>query len=377
MSKDYYEILGVEKDATEKEIKSAYRKLAVKYHPDKNAGDASAEARFKEVAQAYEVLSDPKTRSDYDRFGQGQGSDFRGSAGGPGGSPFGGFGFEDIFQAYAQSGFRGGGATAARPSSGEDIHKTIRVDFREAYLGVQKTLRVPVFTPCTHCHGEGYDPDTGPVRCSDCQGRGTIDISLGFAVIRQTCPRCRGTGKRRGDTCPKCQGGSYTESIQDITIDVPAGVDNHTRLKRIGQGRPGLHGGTPGDMYLDIEVEPDDRFRREGLTVFSEVQLTIAQATLGATVVIETVDGSISLRIPEGTQPSARLRLPNKGFPKIHSKHRGDQMVEVVVVIPKGLNAEERAVLTQFAALRGELEAVDQKRSVWQRLVRWVKSLFA
>lgn len=355
--RDYYEVLGVVRTAQIDEIKRAYRKLALKYHPDKNPGDAEAEEKFKEAAEAYGVLSDDEKRSRYDRFGH-QG------AGGFGGfdpnqfADFGDilgdlFGFGDFF------GNRGGrrGARAAR---GNDLRYDMQLEFMEAAFGKEVSLTVPRLISCTACHGSGARPGTQPVTCTGCQGRGQIRYSQGFFAVARTCPQCGGAGKVIQDPCATCNGAGRLREEKKISVKIPPGVDDGSRLRVAGEGEAGFNGGPAGDLYVFISVRDHAKFTRRDYDIHSEQTISITQAALGGEVKTETIDGSESLKVPAGTQPNQVFRLRGKGVPFLDGSGRGDHYVHVAVRIPTSLTPEQRALLEQLAALDGEQPPVEK-----------------
>jgi len=355
--RDYYEVLGVVRTAAIDDIKRAYRKLALKYHPDKNPGDAEAEEKFKEAAEAYGVLSDEEKRSRYDRFGHQ-------SAGGFGGfdpnqfADFGDilgdlFGFGDFF------GNRGGrrGSRAAR---GNDLRYDLQLDFMEAVFGKDVSLNVPRVISCATCHGSGARPGTQPVTCTGCQGRGQIRYSQGFFAVARTCPQCGGQGKVIKDPCATCNGAGRIHEEKKISVKIPPGVDDGSRLRVAGEGESGFNGGPAGDLYVFINVRDHPKFTRRDYDIHSEQAISITQAALGGEAKTETIDGSESLKVPAGTQPNQVFRLRGKGVPFLDGSGRGDHYVHVAVRIPTSLSAEQRALLEQLAVLDGEQPPTDK-----------------
>ena len=349
--RDYYEVLGLQRAATLDDIKKAYRKLALKYHPDKNPGDADAEEKFKEAAEAYGVLSDDEKRARYDRYGhQGVGAagfdpnqfaDFGDILGDL-------FGFGDFF------GTRGGrrGSRAAR---GNDLRYDLTLEFMEAVFGKEVSLNVPRVVTCTTCSGSGAKPGTQPVTCTGCGGRGQIRYSQGFFAVARTCPQCGGAGRVIKDPCVTCSGAGRVREEKKISVKIPAGVDDGSRLRVAGEGESGFNGGPAGDLYVFISVREHAKFQRREYDVHSEETISMTQAALGGEVKTETIDGYESLRIPAGTQPNQVFRLRNKGIPFIDGAGRGDHYVHVTVRIPSSLSSEQRALLEQLAAIDGEL----------------------
>lgn len=364
--RDYYEVLGVPRTASIDEVKKAYRKLAVKYHPDKNPGDAEAEERFKEAAEAYGVLSDEEKRSRYDRFGH------QGVSGMGGFDPnqfadFGDilgdlFGFGDFFGARGRRGTR-----AAR---GNDLRYDLQLEFMEAVRGKDVSLKIPRTITCNTCSGSGARPGTQPVTCTGCAGRGQIRYSQGFFAVARTCPQCGGAGKVINDPCTTCGGNGRVREEKKISVKIPAGVDDGSRLRVAGEGEAGFNGGPPGDLYVFIGVREHPKFTRRDYDIHSEQTISVTQAALGAEVDTETVDGKEQLRVVPGTQPNQVLRLRGKGVPFLDGSGRGDHYVHIAVRIPTSLSDEQRALLEQLARLEGE---TPPERGVFEK----VKGLFS
>ncbi|MEP0814734.1 MAG: molecular chaperone DnaJ [bacterium] len=354
---DYYELLGVGKGADQQEIKRAYRKLARKYHPDINPGDPTAEAKFKEISAAYEVLSDPEKRAMYDRFGH---AAFQRGGGGAGpsyqgggfGADFGGFGsIEDLFEQF----FGGMGGvrsrTAGRPDApqrGQDVHQNLTLEFADAYAG--KTINYEYLRKeaCPQCKGSGAEPGSGSRTCPECGGAGAKVFQQGFFSMRQTCTRCGGTGQVIGTPCTKCQGRRYVQKLERVEVKVPPGVDTGSRIRLSGKGEGGINGGPPGDLYLNVEVRPHPFFERRGDNIYCEMPITYAEAVLGAQIDIPTVDGRVNLRIPAGTDSGKVFRLRGKGFPHIQQYGRGDMFVTLNIVVPQNIDRESRELIREF-----------------------------
>ncbi|NMA24118.1 MAG: molecular chaperone DnaJ [Clostridiales bacterium] len=353
--RDYYEILGLKKGASDDEIKKAFRQLAKKYHPDLNPGDKNAEARFKEVNEAYEVLSDPEKRAKYDQFGHaGVDPNFGAGAGFGGFGGFGGIDFDlgDIFGSIF-----GGGSTSARsrnaPRKGERIHVEIGITFEEAAFGADKEVSVSRIETCDACSGSGCKEGTTAERCAHCHGKGTVTTQnrTPFGIMQSTteCPKCEGKGKIIHQPCQKCRGAGLVRRTKNIKVSVPAGIDDGQTISLRGQGNAGINGGEPGDLYITVNVSRHPLFTREGNAVLFEMPISIVQAALGAEVEVPTLDGKVKYNIPEGTQTGTVFRLRGKGIPNIRGGGRGDQFVNVKVVIPTNLNNEQKDLLRKFA----------------------------
>ena len=361
---DFYELLGVSRDATPEDIKKAYRRKAREHHPDANHGDPEAEARFKELSVAYEVLSDPDRRQQYDLYGE------AGVGGGAAGDPFGGAGFGDIFDAFfgGNSPFGGGGGRTRGPSGpprGADLEQSVEIDFREAVFGVQKDVTVRTAVACEICEATGAAPGTSAQGCPECAGTGQVrrvrQSILGQMVTAAPCPRCGGTGLIIPEPCGGCDGEGRKVDDRTYTVDVPAGVDTGSTLRLSGRGAVGPRGGPAGDLYVHLRVEPDARFSRDGDDLSAIVDLSPSQAALGTEVAFETLDGVEDLKIPAGTQSGDVVRLKNLGVPHVRGRGRGDLRVRYVVRTPSDLSDEEEELYRRLAELRGD--AVSAPRS--------------
>jgi len=353
--RDYYEVLGVEREAGPDELKRSYRKLALKYHPDRNQ-EADAESRFKEVSEAYQVLSDPQKREAYNRFGH-QGM------GGAGYQPgfqnvddiFSHFGdiFGDIF-GFGGGGGGGGGGGRRRARRGADIEYPLEIDFLDAVHGCSHDVAVPKHKLCDTCEGSGAAPGSQPTACGTCGGQGEVIQAQGFFRIRTTCPTCRGEGRVIQEPCPACSGRRAVPVSEKLKITLPAGVDDDMQLRLGGKGEPSLAGGPPGDLYVTVRVKAHEDFERRGLDIYSQVPMSFPQACVGTMLNVDTVDGEQELEIPPGTPSGKVFRLYGKGVSAVRRRQRGDHYVQAVVAVPKSLSAEEEVLVRQLAELQDE-----------------------
>ena len=363
--RDCYEVLGVSKGASDDEIKKAYRKLAKKYHPDMNPGDKEAEAKFKEVNEAYSILSDSEKRARYDQFGH-AGVDPNYGAGGPGGG-FGGFDMGDIdlgniFGSFFGGGFGGfGGSTSSRrngPQKGESLRASLTISFEEAAFGCEKEINLNRTEECEACHGSGAEPGTTAETCPDCRGTGVVRVQQrtgGFAFSSTApCSRCRGTGKIIHTPCKACGGSGSVKKSKRVTVSIPAGIDDGQAISLRGQGNAGKNGGPAGDLIVAVHVKPHPQFHRDGTTVLYEQPVTFYQAVMGAELEIPTIDGKVKYNLPAGTQTGTTFRLRGKGIPELRGRGRGDQYVTVRVQVPTSLNGEQKEALRAFAEAMGE-----------------------
>ena len=359
--RDYYEVLGVSKGACEDEIKKAYKKLARKYHPDLNPDNKEAEEKFKEVNEAYEILSDPNKKARYDQFGF-AGVDPNYGAGGAGGGFDGGFDFGDlgdIFGSFFGGGFGGGRRTNPNaPQRGESIRLSLAISFEEAAFGCEKEVSVDRMEQCGTCHGNGCATGTTPEVCPDCHGTGQVQVRrqtpMGVFATSSPCGRCGGKGKIIHQPCPDCRGSGAVRRRKTIQVSIPAGIDNGQTISVRGQGSAGKNGGPAGDLLVTITVRPHELFRREGTSVLCDAPITFAQAVLGAELEIPTIDGKVKYDLPEGTQSGTTFRLKGKGIPAINGRGRGDQYVTVYIETPRNLNREQKEALKKFAESVGD-----------------------
>ena len=357
--RDYYEVLGVQKSATEAELKKAYRKLALQYHPDKNPDNKEAESKFKEINEAYEVLSDKDKRARYDQFGH-AGVDEQAGAGGFGGfGGFGGGGFGDIFDIFFGEGSTGAGGGRARgPARGADLRRDMELSFEEAAFGMEKDIEVNRAESCARCQGTGAREGTTKKRCEKCGATGQVRTTqrtpLGMFQSTGPCPDCRGEGYIIESPCPECNGEGRVRKRKTIKVKIPAGVDNDSRIRLSGEGEAGARGGPSGDLYIFVRVRPHRLFERRENDVYMEMPITFAQAALGADIQVDTLDGKATLKVPEGVQTHTLLRLKGKGIPYLRGSGRGDQLVRVIVATPSKLTQKQRDLLKEFAQSSGE-----------------------
>ena len=355
MSKrDYYEVLGVNKSANKEEIKKAYRKLALKFHPDKNKGDKAAEEKFKEASEAYHVLSDDKRKSNYDQFGH---AAFQG--GGQGG--FGNFDFsssfsdifEDVFGDFGDFGFGGGRSRRGRTNNrGSDLRYDVSIELNDAFTGTEKNISYTTYKKCKTCSGSGAKPGSKPTSCNYCNGQGKVRSSQGFFTIQQTCPECSGEGEKISNPCSSCTGVGKTQSNETVAVKIPKGVDDGTRIRLAGKGEAGTKGGSNGDLYLFISVEPHSIFKRSEENLYYELPISIADAALGATVEVPSIDGGrTKIKIPSGTQSGKQLRLKGKGMPMLRRNITGDLYIRIITEVPTSLTKKQKELLVEFKTL--------------------------
>ena len=347
---DYYEMLGVNRKASDDEIKKAYRKLALKYHPDRNPGDKQAEEKFKQVSEAYQILSDSNKRAQYDQFGH--------AAFGDGGPFAGGFdftaGFEDIFGDVFGEFF--GGATGRRRgrSRGDDLRYNLTLSFEEAVSGTEKKIKIPRQGTCESCNGNGARPGTAPQTCPTCRGRGQVSFQQGFFSVSRTCNQCHGQRTVIKDPCGACGGSGRVRKMHTLNVKIPAGVDTGSRLKLRAEGEAAPAGGMPGDLYVVIQAEPHPIFVRDNLDILCDIPVTFVQAALGAEIDVPTLAGKVKVKVPPGTQSGKVFRLKGKGIQDVQGYHQGDQHVRIIVETPTHLTTRQKELLKEFAALGGE-----------------------
>ncbi len=370
--KDYYEVLEVGRGASDAEIKKAYRKLAKQYHPDVNPGDKAAEAKFKEINEAYEVLSDPQKRSRYDQFGHAgvDPNSFGGAGAGFGDFDFGGIG--DIFESFfGGGGFGRSSRSRSGPQKGADLKYSVEISFEEAAFGVEKEITINRHENCGTCGGSGAKPGTSPTTCKHCSGTGQVQFKqstpFGQFINVKTCDICRGEGKIITDPCPACSGRGKVRKTIRKKLDIPAGIDDGQTISIRGEGDPGSRGGPAGDLFVTVAVRPHPIFKRQGNDVICEIPITFVQAALGAELEVPTLDGKEKYTMPEGTQTGTIFRLKNKGIPYLRGSGRGDQYVKVEIDVPKKLNDKQKELLRQFADISGD-DVYEQRKGFFDKM---------
>jgi molecular chaperone DnaJ len=378
--KDYYDILGVTKNSNPDEIKKAYRKLAMKYHPDRNQEDKTAEAKFKEASEAYQVLSDPKKKSSYDQFGH---SAFEGGQGGPaGGFDFGGFEsgafsdiFDDFFGDFVGSGRGRGGSKKSRSNRGSDLKINLEISLEEAYLGKKQTINLSSNEKCEKCSGSGAEPGSKPKTCSTCDGHGKVRTRQGFFTLQQTCPNCGGEGEMLSSPCKDCKGAGTVKTKKNLSIQIPKGVDDGTQIRLSGKGDAGYRGGSNGDLYVFITVQKHKIFQRSEENLYFKLPISMADAALGTEIEVPTIDGGKSkIKIPAGTQSGKQFRLKEKGMPILRENHYGDLYLETNVIIPESLSKEQKDLLEKFKSLEdsnsnSEIKSfINKAKKFWENI---------
>jgi molecular chaperone DnaJ len=379
--RDYYEILGVDRDITGEDLKRAYRKLAVKFHPDKNPGDAEAEEKFKELGEAYEVLSDESKRAAYDRYGH---AAFQNGMGGGGGG--GGGGFHDPFDLFREVfnggggggvfeqffGGGGGGVDSSGRQRGSDLRYDLQISLEEAAKGCEKEIEIRKLESCDPCSGSGAQKGSKAVTCPTCRGRGQVVVSRGFFQVAQTCPNCHGSGRIIEKPCPSCQGEGRSEKTTRVKIKIPAGIESDSRLRSTGGGEAGLRGGPSGDLYVVVHIKEHDVFVRNGMDLTCDIPIPFSTAALGGEIRVPTLDGAVTLKIPPGTQGGSTFRIRGLGMRAIQGNVKGDILTCVQVEVPTRLDADQRAALEKFAELCGE-----ENNPIYKGFYDRLKSFFA
>ena len=379
--RDYYEILGVDRDITGEDLKRAYRKLAVKFHPDKNPGDAEAEEKFKELGEAYEVLSDESKRAAYDRYGH---AAFQNGMGGGGGG--GGVGFHDPFDLFREVfnggggggvfeqffGGGGGGVDSSGRQRGSDLRYDLQISLEEAAKGCEKEIEIRKLESCDPCSGSGAQKGSKAVTCPTCRGRGQVVVSRGFFQVAQTCPNCHGSGRIIEKPCPSCQGEGRSEKTTRVKIKIPAGIESDSRLRSTGGGEAGLRGGPSGDLYVVVHIKEHDVFVRNGMDLTCDIPIPFSTAALGGEIRVPTLDGAVTLKIPPGTQGGSTFRIRGLGMRAIQGNVKGDILTCVQVEVPTRLDADQRAALEKFAELCGE-----ENNPIYKGFYDRLKSFFA
>ena len=378
--RDYYEILTVEKTATEIEIKSAYRKQALKYHPDRNPGDHAAEESFKECAEAYSVLADADKRAAYDRYGH---AGVQGAAGAGGFDPTVFTGFEDILgglgDIFGFGDLFGGGRRRGGPQRGADLRYDLEISFEESAAGAETAIQIPRSENCDTCSGSGAAPGTQATACNLCRGAGQVRTQQGFFTVARTCPQCRGTGKTITSPCKTCRGAGRVNKEKKITVKIPAGIATGQQLRLQGEGEAGHAGGPPGSLYVVIHVQEHEYFRRDGMNLFCEIPVNFPTVALGGEIDVPTLNGTEKVKVPEGTQTGTTLRLRGKGLPDVNGRGKGDLFATVQVITPKKMSKEQRQVLEQLAKALPKEEFKPRKRQEEQderNLFDRVKDMF-
>jgi molecular chaperone DnaJ len=355
MKADFYETLGVQRGADEKELKGAFRKLAMQFHPDRNPGDQSSEQKFKEINEAYECLKDPQKRAAYDRFGHAAFEN--GGMGGGAGQGFGPGGFADIFEDIFgdMMGRRGGGRSSGGRERGVDLRYNMEITLEEAYAGKTAQIHVPASIVCEDCTGSGARPGTQPVTCQMCSGSGRVRASQGFFSVERTCPQCQGRGQTIPDPCPKCSGQGRVTQERALSVNIPSGIEDGTRIRLAGEGEAGLRGGPSGDLYIFLSVKPHEFFQRDGADLFCKVPISMTSAALGGAFEVTTLDGTQTrVKVPEGTQNAKQFRLKGKGMPVLRQPNVGDLYIQVAIETPQNLTKRQRELLEEFEQISSQ-----------------------
>lgn len=374
--RDYYEVLGVARQASPDELKKAYRKLAMQFHPDRNPGDTDAEHAFKEVNEAYEILKDEQKRAAYDRYGHRAFENGGGGRAGAGGFDFEfASGFSDIFDEMFGE-FMGGRRSAQGAMRGADLRYNMQISLEEAFAGVKTTIEVPTAVPCDTCHGTGGKDGAEPVTCNTCRGTGKIRAQQGFFTIERACPTCHGQGRVIKDPCPSCSGAGRVQRSKTLQVAIPAGVEEDTRIRLSGEGEAGMRGAPPGDLYIFLSIKPHRIFQREGADIYCTVPIPMTTAALGGTVEVPVIDGSrVKVEIPRGTQTGAQFREKGKGMSVLRSPARGDMFVRCVVETPVNLSKRQEELLREFAAEAGENDHSTESTSFFKKVKEFWEDL--
>jgi len=361
---DYYELLEVERSCDETTLKSAYRKLAMRWHPDKNPGDKDAEARFKAISQAYEILKDPQKRSAYDRYGH---AAFQGGGAGPGPQDFGGF--SDIFENIFGEFMGGGRAKRTGPQRGADLRHDMEISFEDAYSGTEAEFSIDVAVACETCQGSGGKPGARMQNCSTCNGRGQVRMQNGMFIVERTCPQCHGAGSLISDPCEPCRGEGRVERRKSLKVAIPRGVDDGTRIRLAREGEAGPRNGEPGDLYLFIHMKPHPLWKRDGTTLFASVPLSFVTASLGGEISIPGLDKQpVEIKVPAGTQTGRQFRVRGRGFPALNTHGMGDLVIQVDLETPAKMSSRQKELLEEFRAIEEGQSSCPKSTGFWDRL---------
>lgn len=375
MAEDYYTILGVAKSASEDELKKAYRKLAMQYHPDKNHGNAEAEKKFKSINEAYDVLKDPQKRAAYDRFGHDAFTGGMGNAAGGGGfSGFSGGGsfsdiFEDLFSEFTGGRGRGGAQSQSSAARGSDLRYNLDIELEDAFRGKQQNIKVTTSASCDDCSGSGAAKGSAPETCSTCNGRGAVRAQQGFFTVERTCGSCQGTGKVIKNPCKTCAGSGRVRREKTLNVSIPAGVEEGTRIRLAGEGEAGFRGGPAGDLYIFLSIKPHRIFKRDGANIYCSVPIPLTTASLGGHIEVPTIDGGrVKVTIPEGTQTGHQFRLKGKGMSVLRSQSKGDMYIEVAVETPVNLSKKQKDLLKEFEHAGGNKPTSPEAESFFSKV---------